>query len=109
MFLALSVYFRHAGAGEEDGEDLSSRLKEMVSRRSLKRAKILGAAVRTAHMISVGRSGIIPDVPLSYEPERLVMTIPARLAALDGERLRRRFEALAELLERKPLVRILER
>ena len=109
VFLALSVYFRHAGAGEEDGEDLSSRLKEMVSRRSLKRAKILGAAVRTAHMISVGRSGIIPDVPLSYEPERLVMTIPARLAALDGERLRRRFEALAELLERKPLVRILER
>jgi exopolyphosphatase/guanosine-5'-triphosphate,3'-diphosphate pyrophosphatase len=106
IFLALSVYFRHAGAGEDEGEDLSIRLKEMVSRRSLKRARILGAAVRTAHMLSIGRDGVIPDAPLSYEPGKLVLTIPSRLAALDGERLRRRFAGLAALLERQPEVRI---
>jgi exopolyphosphatase/guanosine-5'-triphosphate,3'-diphosphate pyrophosphatase len=106
VFLALSVYFRHAGAGEDDGEGLSHRLKEMVSRRSLKRARILGAAIRTAHMLSIGRSGIIPDAPLSYEPGKLVLTIPSKHAALDGERLRRRFQSLAELLERTPEVRV---
>lgn len=109
VFLALSVYFRHAGAGEEEGEDLSLRVKEMVSRRSLRRARILGAAIRTAHMISVGHSGIIPDVQLAYEPDKLVLTLPAKLAALDGERMRRRFESLAGMLERTPVVRILER
>ena len=106
VFLALSVYFRHAGAGEDEGEDLSGRVKEMVSRRSLRRAHILGAAVRTAHMLSIGRSGVILDAPLSYEQDRLVLTIPARLAALDGERLRRRFEGLAQQLERTAEVRI---
>lgn len=108
IFLALSVYFRHAGTGgaEDGGDDLSARLKAMVSRRSLKRARILGAAIRTAHMLSIGRSGVIPEAPLSYEPGKIVLTIPRRLAALDGERLRRRFESLAQLLERTPEVRV---
>lgn len=109
VFLALSVYFRHAGAGEDEGEDLSLRLKEMVSRRTLKRARILGAAVRTAHMLSIGRAGLILDAPMSYEPGRLVLTIPAKLADLDGERLRRRFESLAQLLDRTPEVRLAQR
>jgi exopolyphosphatase/guanosine-5'-triphosphate,3'-diphosphate pyrophosphatase len=105
-FLALSVYFRHAGAGESEGEDLSWRLKEMVTGRSLKRARILGAAIRTAHMLSIGRAGVIPRAPLAYEGDKLVLSIPADLAALDGERLRRRFDSLAELLQRKGEVRI---
>jgi len=108
IFLALSVYFRHAGSSgtEDGGEDLSQRLKAMVPRRSLKRARILGAAIRTAHMLSIGRSGVIPHAPLSYEPGKLVLTIPQQIAALDGERLRRRFDSLAELVERAPEVRI---
>ena len=35
-----------------------------------------------------------------------MLTIPKAYAALDGERLRRRFAALAELLEREPEIRV---
>jgi exopolyphosphatase/guanosine-5'-triphosphate,3'-diphosphate pyrophosphatase len=106
LFLALSIYFRHAGAGAADGEELSTRLRAITSKRALKRARILAAAVRVAHMLSVGMPGIIDETPLSYDGARLVLTIPPSYAALDGERLRRRFETLAELLDREPVVRI---
>lgn len=106
IYLALSVYFRHVGSGEADLDDLSSRLKALVPRRTLKRARILGAAIRTAHMLSIGRAGTIPDTPLAYDKGKLVLTLPRAYAPLDGERLRRRFEALAQLLEKEPDVRI---
>jgi exopolyphosphatase/guanosine-5'-triphosphate,3'-diphosphate pyrophosphatase len=69
-------------------------------------ACIIGAAVRTAHMLSIGRPGIIDKTPLAYESGRLVLVLPKALAALDGERLRRRLAVLGELLERPADVRI---
>lgn len=108
MLLALAIYFRHVGGdSEEEGqEDLSDRLKAVLPKKLLKRARIIGAAVRAAHMLSIGRQGIIDEAPLSYERDRLVLTIPKAYAALDGERLRRRFAALAEQLGREPEVRV---
>jgi exopolyphosphatase/guanosine-5'-triphosphate,3'-diphosphate pyrophosphatase len=78
----------------------------LVDRRTLKRARIVGAAIRTAHMLSIGMPGIIDETPLSYEEGKLVLSIPPAYAAMDGERLRRRFQALAELLEREPEIRV---
>ena len=106
VFLALSVYYRHAGAGQSRGEDLSESLKAIVSKRVQKRARIVGAAIRAAHMLSIGVAGVIDETPLTYEGNKLVLTIPKAYAGMDGERLRRRFEALAELLEREPEIRI---
>ena len=77
-----------------------------MPKRTLRRARILGAAIRAAHMLSIGRPGIIVDAPLTYEDDTLTLTIPRQHQALDGERLRRRFEVLANLLERKPEIRI---
>jgi exopolyphosphatase/guanosine-5'-triphosphate,3'-diphosphate pyrophosphatase len=71
-----------------------------------KRARIVGAAIRAAHMLSIGVAGVIDETPLTYEGNKLVLTIPKAYAGMDGERLRRRFEALAELLEREPEIRI---
>jgi exopolyphosphatase/guanosine-5'-triphosphate,3'-diphosphate pyrophosphatase len=107
IFLALSIYYRHAGAAPSHGDDLYERLKSIVSKRVQKRARIVGAAVRTAHMLSIGVAGVIDETPLSYEGNKLVLTIPKAYAGMDGERLRRRFAALAELLEREPEIRIL--
>ena len=107
LFLALAVYFRHVGPGQTAADQLSSRLRMLVDRRALKRARIVGAAIRTAHMLSIGTPGIIDEAPLSYESGKLVLTIPPAYAAMDGERLRRRFQALAELVEREPEVRVL--
>ena len=105
MFLALSVYFRHNGSGEEDGDHLSQSLKAATDKRSQKRARIIGAAVRTAHMLSIGRPGVIDECPLSYEGDALVLKLPKAYAALDGERLRRRFDQLAGLLSRTPKIK----
>jgi exopolyphosphatase/guanosine-5'-triphosphate,3'-diphosphate pyrophosphatase len=59
-------------------------------------------------MISIGQAGIIDEAPLSYEgSNRLVLSLPKSYAALDGERLRRRFAALAELVDCEPEVRLL--
>jgi len=108
VFLAFAIYFRHVGIGAdaEGGEQLSEKLKQIVSKKQFRRARIIGAAIRAAHMLSIGRSGIIDETPLSYEGNKLVLTIPKAHAALDGERLRRRFAALAELMERVPEIRV---
>ena len=109
VFLALAIYFRHAGTGgdpESEGRDeLSERLKAIAPKKLYRRARVIGAAIRAAHMLSIGRPGIIDETPLGYERNTLVLTIPKAYAALDGERLRRRFAALAELLEREPDIR----
>jgi exopolyphosphatase/guanosine-5'-triphosphate,3'-diphosphate pyrophosphatase len=105
-FLALSVYFRHVGP-DEDGEvpeTFSERLKALVSKRTLRRARIVGAAIRAAHMISIGRHGIIDETPLRYDGTRLLLTLPPAHHALDGERLMRRFKALADLLGCEPVI-----
>ena len=105
IFLALAIYYRHTGPGET-GDQLSERLKAVVTKRSQKRARIVGAAIRTAHMLSIGVAGVIDETPLSLEPGRLVLTLPVTYAGLDGERLRRRLDALAQLLDRAGQVRL---
>src|SRR4029079_2260323 len=108
VFLAFAIYFRHLGTGAdiEGGNQISERLKAIVSKKQFRRARIIGAAIRAAHMLSIGRSGIIDETPLRYEGNNLVLTIPRAHAALDGERVRRRFAALAELMERVPEIRV---
>jgi exopolyphosphatase/guanosine-5'-triphosphate,3'-diphosphate pyrophosphatase len=107
IFLALAVYFRHTGeGGGSGGEHLSSRLQRLVPRRMLKRARILGAAIRAGHMLSIGRSGTLGRTRLSYEDGAIVLSIPEDLADLNGERLRRRFAGLAGLLGSEPVIRV---
>jgi exopolyphosphatase/guanosine-5'-triphosphate,3'-diphosphate pyrophosphatase len=106
IFLALAIYFRHVGFNESKSDELSQRLQAAVSKRSQKRARIIGAAIRAAHMLSVGMPGVIDETKLAYEGVKLVLTLPKAYAALDGERLRRRFAMLAELLSREPEIRI---
>jgi exopolyphosphatase / guanosine-5'-triphosphate,3'-diphosphate pyrophosphatase len=108
IFLAMSTFFRHAGPSGKTGEvaDLSSRLVPLMSHRLLERAKLVGAAVRAAHMLSIGRPGIIGEAPLSFEKDRLVVSLPNAYAALDGERLQRRFATLASLLGKTAEIRL---
>lgn len=105
VFLALSIYYRHE-SDEEGTDKLSDRLRALVSKRVQKRAKIVGAAVRTAHMLSIGMAGVIDEMPLTYENGSLVLAIPKVYAGLQGERLQRRFESLATLLGRRGVIKI---
>ncbi len=109
-FLALAIYFRHVGAGreidDEQAEMPSGRLKEIVPKKLYRRARIIGAAIRAAHMLSIGRPGIIDETPVAYDKSKLVLTLPKAHAALDGERVRRRFGVLAQLLDKELEMRI---
>jgi exopolyphosphatase/guanosine-5'-triphosphate,3'-diphosphate pyrophosphatase len=108
IFLALTIHYAHAGfsGGQLHREDLWERLKQLVSKKVQKRARIVSAAIRVAQMLSIEVAGVIDVTPLTYEDNKLVLTLPKAYAGLDGERLQRRLSALAELLEREPELRI---
>jgi exopolyphosphatase / guanosine-5'-triphosphate,3'-diphosphate pyrophosphatase len=102
-FLALTVYYRAEGLGKDE---LSQSLTELVDRDMLKRARILGAAFRATHMVSAAMPGVLTNTPISYEGNRLVWTLPEPYSNLEGERVERRFKALAALLDRDAEIRV---
>lgn len=99
-YLALAVYFRHVGIMHDD--ELSPRLRELASTRLLDRARILGAAMRVAYMVSASMPGVLPQTPLKVEKGRLVLRMPGKYAALAGERVFNRLRTLARLIGREP-------
>jgi exopolyphosphatase/guanosine-5'-triphosphate,3'-diphosphate pyrophosphatase len=101
-YLALAVYFRHVGITNDD--ELSPRLRELASTRMLDRARVLGAAMRVAYMVSASMPGVLPKTPLRVERGRLVLHLPGRFAALAGERVANRMRTLARLIGREPQV-----
>jgi exopolyphosphatase/guanosine-5'-triphosphate,3'-diphosphate pyrophosphatase len=102
-FLALAVYYRNEGLVKDE---LSERLVELVDKDMLKRARILGAAIRAAHMVSAAMPGVLTNTPIAYEGNRLVWTLPDPYSSLEGERVERRFKVLAGLLDREAEIRI---
>jgi len=102
-FLALSVYYRNQGLRDPDD---SPELHQLMDDDMLRRARIMGAAIRAAHMVSAAMPGIISRTPVFYEEDRLVLQLPREFEALAGERLDSRFGVLAAELERKPEIRI---
>lgn len=100
-FLGLTAFYRNQGVDED-----RPPLRDLVDGRTLQRARVLGAAVRAAHMLSAAMPGVVPHTPVTYEDNRLVLHVPARFAALMGERLERRFAVLARELRREPEIRV---
>ena len=102
-FLALTVYYRNEGLVKDE---LSQKLIDLVDKDTLRRARILGAAFRTAHMLSAAMPGVLPNTPLTYEANRLVWTLPEPYSNLEGERVDRRFKELTGLLDREGEIRV---
>jgi exopolyphosphatase/guanosine-5'-triphosphate,3'-diphosphate pyrophosphatase len=98
-FLALAVFFRHVGLIDEE---LSPRLRELASTRVLDRARVLGAALRVAYLVSAATTGVLPRTPLRVERGRLVLRFENGLKALAGERVFVRLRQLARLIGREP-------
>lgn len=99
-FLALAVYFRHVGITHDD--ELSPRLRELASTRLLDRARVLGAAMRVAYMVSASMPGVLPQTPMKVEKDRLVLRMGGKYSALGGERVFSRLRTLARLVGRDP-------
>jgi exopolyphosphatase/guanosine-5'-triphosphate,3'-diphosphate pyrophosphatase len=100
-FIALAVFFRHVGLVDEE---LSPRLRELASTRVLDRARVLGAALRVAYLVSASATGVLPKTPMVVEHGRLVLRFDPAVKALAGERVFARLRQLARLIGREPVV-----
>jgi exopolyphosphatase/guanosine-5'-triphosphate,3'-diphosphate pyrophosphatase len=101
-YLALAVFFRHVGLVMDD--ELSPRLRELVSTRMLDRARVLGAALRLAYVVSAAMPGILDQTSLAIERHRLALRLPGEFAALAGDRVMNRLRSLARLIGREPVI-----
>jgi exopolyphosphatase/guanosine-5'-triphosphate,3'-diphosphate pyrophosphatase len=104
-FISLAVFFRHVGLVDEE---LSPRLRELASTRVLDRARVLGAALRVAYLVSASTTGVLPKTPMVVERGRLVLRFDNGLKALAGERVFVRLRQLARLIGREPLMETAE-
>ncbi|MEP7031611.1 MAG: exopolyphosphatase [Pseudolabrys sp.] len=100
-YLALAVYFRHAGLSEDE---LSPRLRELATPRILDRARVLGAAMRVAYILTAGQDGVLGKTPMLVSRGRLVLKLPGRYAKLTSDRLFSRVKQLARLVGREPVI-----
>ena len=100
-YLALSIYFRHAGLSEED---LPPRLRELASTHILDRARVLGAAMRVAYILTAGQGGVLSRMPMQVKRGKLVLRLPGDLGKLASDRLFSRLRQLARLVGREPSI-----
>jgi exopolyphosphatase/guanosine-5'-triphosphate,3'-diphosphate pyrophosphatase len=91
-FLALAVFYRYAGLKDEPPVALG----KLLPKRRLERARILGVAMRVAHLISASAPGVLARSPVKVVDEDLVLRLPRELAALSGPRLKNRLKQLGK-------------
>jgi exopolyphosphatase/guanosine-5'-triphosphate,3'-diphosphate pyrophosphatase len=100
-FLALAVFFRHVGLNDDD---LSPHMRELATTRMIDRARILGAVMRVAYLVSAAMPGVLPHTPMKVERGKLKLKLKGRYSALAGERLYARLRQLARLIGQEPLL-----
>jgi exopolyphosphatase / guanosine-5'-triphosphate,3'-diphosphate pyrophosphatase len=100
-FLALAVFFRHVGLGDDE---LSPHVRELASARMLDRARVLGATLRVAYLVSASMPGVLPHTPMLVQRGALRLKLQGRFSALAGERLFNRLRQLARLIGREPVM-----
>jgi exopolyphosphatase/guanosine-5'-triphosphate,3'-diphosphate pyrophosphatase len=99
-FLALAVFFRHVGLNDDE---LSPHVRELATARMIDRARVLGAVMRVAYLVSAAMPGVLPHTPLRVAHGKLKLRLKGRYAALAGERLFVRLRQLARLIGRDPV------
>jgi len=91
VFLALTVFYRYDGDGEEgDG------LNRLLGDGDHQRAHLLSSLFRLAYILSAAMPGMLPKIGLRLgDNKTLVLRLPKKLADLAGERVEKRLNALA--------------
>jgi exopolyphosphatase/guanosine-5'-triphosphate,3'-diphosphate pyrophosphatase len=85
-------------------EDLSPRLRELATTRMLDRARVLGAAMRVAYILTAGQSGVLPKTPMQVKRGKLTLKLPGAYRKLVSDRLAGRLRQLARLIGRDPVI-----
>jgi exopolyphosphatase/guanosine-5'-triphosphate,3'-diphosphate pyrophosphatase len=100
-FLALAASYRHVSIDQ----DVNPLARSLVSARQLDRARILGAAMRVAYIVSAAMPGVLPRTPMVAQKGRISLTLPGDLAPLNSDRLQTRLRQFARLIGGDPEVR----
>jgi exopolyphosphatase/guanosine-5'-triphosphate,3'-diphosphate pyrophosphatase len=101
VFIALAVFFRHVGLA---GDELSPHVRELATARMIDRARVLGAAMRVAYLVSGAMPGVLPHAPLVVERGKLKLKLRGKYRDLAGERVFARLRQLARVVGREPLM-----
>jgi len=101
-FLALTSAYRHLGVQE----NMSVPLRALVSTRMLDRARVLGAAMRVAYILSAAMPKILPQTRMLCIKDNLELILPDELADLASDRLYNRLRQLGRLIGRNAVITI---
>ena len=101
-YLALAVTYRHVGVDA----DPSPQLRALLAPSALDRARVLGAALRVAYLLSAAMSGVLPRTAVTCAKGKVILTLPRDLADLASDRCVGRLKQLARLIGREGEVRV---
>ncbi len=93
-YLALAIYYRHAGLSDEE---LGTGLRELAPLRYRESARALAGAFRVAYLISGAVEGVLPKVGLRRNGDKMELVLPPDLADIRGARLDSRMRQFAAL------------
>jgi len=102
-YLAAAVFYRHQGLREGA---LSQVIRELFTDRLRIRAKVLGATLRVASLLSASMAGLLPKIGVVRTETGLAIELSSELANLDGERLRKRAAQLGKVIDAEVVLKL---
>ena len=84
--------------------NFSPHVRELATARMIDRARVLGATMRVAYLVSAAMPGVLPQTPLMVERGKLKLKLRGRHRDLAGERIFARLRQLARLVGREPVI-----
>ena len=97
-FLGLVAFYRYGGQAADEVADIA---RGLVAEGAEKRARVLGLALRLGYAITGGAPGILGDMTLGLDGDRLNLVVAPSREALVSDDVNRRFQAVAAALDRK--------
>jgi exopolyphosphatase/guanosine-5'-triphosphate,3'-diphosphate pyrophosphatase len=70
----------------------------------LDRARVLGASMRVAYLVSASMPGVLPNTPMRVLRGKLSLQLKGKYSALASDRLFNRLRQLARLVGRDPAI-----
>ena len=98
-FIALSLYLRYGGKPQD--EIVTAHIS-LLSKRAIRRAEVLGLALRLAYRISGGSPNLLMQSSLSIKDDRLSVMLPPNGAAPKNSRIISTIKSLCAARNLKP-------
>lgn len=102
-YLAAAVFYRHQGLREGA---LSQVIRELFTDRLRIRAKVLGATLRVASLLSASMAGLLPKIGVARTETGIAIELSKDLSNLDGERLRKRAAQLGKVIDADVVLKV---